>query len=150
MCGGLQQPREVPADEYWRKRAELQGINGKLYDHLQVLLWVAKDNGGEGRNGIGSRALDGCLEIVGHPDSNEMILAKNIDIGGVNELVEEAVQLRSRKAKLVGSLEKDALLLRKKCASYESSHRTLGTLKFFTGTLAVVAIVGGLIFLRLR
>jgi hypothetical protein len=111
---------------------------------------VAKYNGREGMNEIGSRALDGYLEIVGHSDGNERILAKSIDFRRVNELVKEAVQLGKRKEKLICSLEKDALLLGKKYASYESSDRTLGTLKLFTGTLAVVAIMGGLIFFRLR
>jgi hypothetical protein len=54
---------------------------------------VVKHNGREWRNEIGNRALHGRLEIVGHPDGNEMIPEMNIDLGEMNELVREAVQL---------------------------------------------------------
>jgi hypothetical protein len=73
--------------------------------------------------------------MIGHPDGNQMILAKNIDLGAMDGLVRQAVQLGKRKERLVGSLDKDAILLTKKCVSYESSHGMLGTLKLFTGTL---------------
>jgi hypothetical protein len=61
---------------------ELKDINGRLYDYLQILLWVGRNNyeGTNPKNGeIGQRALDGCMEIVGLPDGNERILANNMD-----------------------------------------------------------------------
>jgi hypothetical protein len=71
---------------------------------------------------------------------------KNIDLKGVDKLVKEAVQLQKRKEKLRCSLEKQAFLLGKKCASSKSSHHMLGILKPFPGTLVVVAIVGRPLF----
>jgi hypothetical protein len=162
------------------QKAELKDINGRLYDHLQILLWVGRNNYGgdqrdnwqpgngkpemvnrKRRNGrprkgkssnreIGMKALDGCMEIVGLPDGNEMLLANNIDGEGVERLVREAMVLKARKEKLVGRMGKDTALLEKMCASYESSHRTLRTLQVFGGLACAVIVVLGLIFFRLR
>jgi hypothetical protein len=82
---------------------------------------------------VGQRALDGCMEIVGLPDDNEMLLANNMDGEGVDRLVREAMELKARREKLVGRMGKDVALLEKRYASYESSHRTLRTLQVLTG-----------------
>ena len=142
---------------------ELKSINGKLYDYLQILLWVGRNNyddreedqledqssrnskgkpvigtgkPGSGRpknKGVGKLALGGCMEIVGLPDDNERILAYNMDGEGVTRLVKEAKALKARKERLVGRLGKDTALLEKRYARYESSHRTLRTLQMFGG-----------------
>jgi hypothetical protein len=224
--GGLPVPGTLS-----RQGEELKDINGRLYDHLQILLWVGRNNyddydceGDQGescssenpdpgnykpkiesygfgngrlgnrrlrnyesdpeeenhkpemrsrkpgngklgnrkrRNGrswkgksrnreIGMKALDGCMEIVGLPDGNEMLLANNIDGEGVERLVREAMVLKARKEKLVGRRGKDTALLEKMCASYESFHRTLRTLQVFGGLACAVIVVLGLIFFRLR
>jgi hypothetical protein len=159
---------------------ELKDINGRLYDYLQILLWVGRNNydnygcrGGQregsglgsckprnhdvGNHGselknkeVGLKALDGCLEIVGLPDGNEMILANNIDGEGVDRIVRDAMALKARKEKLVGRMGKDVALLEKRYASYESSHRTLRALRMFGGLVCTIIVVFGLIFFRLR
>jgi hypothetical protein len=111
---------------------ELKSINGKLYDYLQILLWVGMNNYdsceddqlegyglknrkpgiGTGNPGsgmprdkeIGKLALGGYLEIVGLPDDNERILANNMDGEGVTRLVRDAKALKTRKERLVGGL----------------------------------------------
>jgi hypothetical protein len=148
-----------------------------LYDYLQILLWVGRNDydcggdQGEG-SGLGSRksrnhdvgnheselknkevglkALDGCMEIVGLPDGNEMLLANNRDGEGVERLVREAMVLKARKEKLVGRMGKDTALLEKMCARYESSHRTLRTLQVFGGLVCTIVVVFCLVFFRLR
>jgi hypothetical protein len=214
---------------------ELKDINGRLYDYLQILLWVGRNNyddydcksdqreGWEPENGkpemrnyrfgngllgnrkpgnhkpkigsykfgngllgnrrlrnydnpgsrkprnhdprngdvgnreselknkeVGQRALDGCMEIVGLPDGNEMLLANNIDGEGVKRLVREAMVLKARKEKLVGRMGKDVALLEKRCVRYESSHRTLRTLQLFGCLACGIVAVLSLVFFRLR
>jgi hypothetical protein len=219
--GGLPMPGTLSV-----QKAELKDINGRLYDHLQILLWVGRNNyddygcggdqveGWEPENGkpkiesygfgngrlgnrrlrnyesdpeeenhkpevrsrkpgngkLGNRkrrngrswkgksrnretgllALDGCMEIVGLPDGNEMLLANNMDGEGVERMVREAMVLKARKEKLVGRMGKDTALLEKRCASYESSHRTLRTLQVFGGLVCTIVVVFCLVFFRLR
>jgi hypothetical protein len=219
--GGLPVPGTLS-----RQGEELKDINGKLYDYLQTLLWVGRNNydnydcggdqveGWEPENGkpeiesyrfgngrlgnrrlrnyesdpeeenhkpearsrkpgngklgnrkrrngrsrkgkssnreIGMRALDGCMEIVGLPDGNEMLLANNIDGEGVRRMVREAMVLKARKEKLVGRIGKDVALLEKRYVRYESSHRTLRTLQVFGGLVCTIVVVFCLVFFRLR
>jgi hypothetical protein len=192
--GGLPMPGTLSGQS-----GELKEINGRLYDHLQILLWVGRNNydnrdsydrGGDQGEGsgagnhkpkiesyrfgngllenrrlrnygyepesckpgmenrrpekgdagsrksrnhdvgnheselknkeVGLKALDGCMEIVGLPDGNEMILANNIDGEGVDRLVKEAMVLKARKEKLVGRMGKDVALLEKRYVRYSS------------------------------
>jgi hypothetical protein len=157
---------------------ELKSINGKLYDYLQILLWVGMNNYdsceddqfedygprnrkpgigtgklGNGRPGnkeVGKLALGGCLEIVGLPDDNERILANNMDGEGVSRLVKDAKALKTRKERLVGRLWKDTALFERRYARYESSHRTLRTLQVFGGLACLFVLGVGLIFFRPR
>jgi hypothetical protein len=99
---------------------------------------------------VGLKALDGCLEIVGLPDGNEMILANNINGEGVDRLVRDAMVLKARKERLVGRMGKDVALLEKRYASYESSHSTLRTLQVFGGLACGIVVIFGLVFFRLR
>jgi hypothetical protein len=99
---------------------------------------------------MGMKALDGCMEIVGLPDGNEMLLANNIDGEGVERIVREAMVLKAKKEKLVGRMGKDVALLEKRYVRYESSHRTLRTLQVFGGLVCTLAIIAGLVFFRLR
>jgi hypothetical protein len=99
---------------------------------------------------VGQKALDGCLEIVGLPDGNEMILANNINREGVDRIVRDAMKLKARKENLVGRMRKDVALLEKRCARYESSHRTLSTLQLFGRLACGIVVIFGLVFFRLR
>ncbi|MDR2432660.1 MAG: hypothetical protein LBD34_02795, partial [Puniceicoccales bacterium] len=90
---------------------------------------------------VGQKALDGCLELVGLPDCNEMILANHMDEEGVNRLVKEAMVLKARKEKLIGRMGKDVALLEKRYACYESSHRTLRTLQLFGGLACGIVVI---------
>ncbi|MDR2432734.1 MAG: hypothetical protein LBD34_03205 [Puniceicoccales bacterium] len=230
LCGGCRTvgSRLLVPSTLSGQNGELKDINGKLYDYLQILLWVGKNNydcGGNQRenhkpetgsyrfgngmlgnrrlrnyddsesckpgmenrklgnrdvgnyddaescrpekenrgseNGklandnlrnreVGQKALDGCLEIVGLPDGNEMILTNNINGEGVDRIVRDARKLKARKEKLVGRMGKDVALLEKRYACYESSHRTLRTLQLFGGLACGIVVIFGLVFFRLR
>jgi hypothetical protein len=127
--------------------------NGKLVNGNSGNGEFGNGNSGSGRprnKEMGKLALGGCLEIVGLPDGNERILADNMDGKGVTRLVKDAKVLKARKEKLVGRIGKDTVLLEKRCARYESSHRTLRTLQVFGGLACLFAVAVGMIIFRPR
>jgi hypothetical protein len=90
------------------------------------------------------------MEIVGYPDANEKVMAESMGLSGVETMVKESVTLRERKKKLITQIVNNGDLLSRRYITYESSHRTLKSLKIFASAGAMLLLVLLLVSPRLR
>jgi hypothetical protein len=141
LSGGCQTMGSDLPSRMEKERAELQRVNDKLYDHLQILVWTGKYNGKNGNAAIYESALDGCMEIIGHPDAMEKVVAENMGMVDVEGLVKDTIALVRQKEKLICHLGRDSNLLAKRYGVYENSHRTLNSVKRIVCAGAVVGVI---------
>lgn len=114
MREGCASVRNVLPERRVKTRNELEYINGQLSDHLQIQLWTGRYTRSEGGGRVSGRALEGCMEIVGYPDSGEKVMAESAGMAEVESLIREAVTMRERKTTLLGQLHRNINLLMKR------------------------------------
>lgn len=123
----------------------IKEINAKLYDNMQILLSFARQEDVD--LDLANKALDGVFAIIGHPDSQEILLAKCLDESVINSLITTSMDLRKERLQLTKDNERDSAIVSKNFHDYKESHETLTQLKWIAG---VIVFLGAICFFVYR
>lgn len=123
----------------------IKAINAKLYDNMQILLSFARQEDVD--LDLANKALDGVFAIIGHPDSQEILLAKCLDESVINSLITTSMDLRKERLQLTKDNERDSAIVSKNFHDYKESHETLTQLKWIAG---VIVFLGAICFFVYR
>lgn len=118
----------------------IKAINEKLFDNLQILLSFARQEDVDLE--LANKALDGVFAIIGHPDSQEVLLAKCLDESAINSIITGSIDLKKEKGNLTKANEMDSAILNKTFYKYKESHSVLNQLKWLGGILVLLGIAG--------
>lgn len=140
LCVGCQTlSPEVLAERNHR----IKEINEKLFDNLQILLSFARQEDVDLE--LANKALDGVFAIIGHPDSQEVLLAKCLDDNAISSIIAKSMDLKKEKHSLTKANESDSTLLNKAFHKYRESHNILMQLKW----IAILLGFAGIIYIAL-
>ena len=95
---------------------------------------------------LANKALDGVFAIIGHPDSQEILLAKCLDEVAINELLKNSIDLKKERGQLVQANEKDSVIFKDNYHRFKESHETLTELKWTAGIIAILGAIALFIF----
>ena len=93
-----------------------------------------------------NKALDGVFLIIGHPDSQEVLLSRVLDEEAIKAIITHSVDLKKERMQLVKDNERDAVIVNKNFHEFKESHETLIQLKWFAGILLFVGAICLFIF----
>lgn len=116
-----------------KRNHRIKEINAKLYDNMQILLSYARQENIDVE--LANKALDGVFTIIGHPDSQEVLLSKVLDESAIQAIITNSVDLKKEKMQLTKKNERDASIVSKNFHEFKESHETLLQLKWFGGIL---------------
>ena len=122
----------------------IKAINAKLYDNMQILLSYARQENIDVE--LANKALDGVFAIIGHPDSQEVLLSKVLDESAIQAIIATSVDLKKEKMQLTKENERDASIVSKNFHEFKESHETLLQLKWLGGILLFVGAICLFIF----
>ena len=122
----------------------IKAINAKLYDNMQILLSYARQENIDVE--LANKALDGVFAIIGHPDSQEVLLSKVLDESAIQAIIANSVDLKKEKMQLTKENERDASIVSKNFHEFKESHETLLQLKWLGGILLFVGAICLFIF----
>ena len=111
---------------------------------MQILLAYARQEDGDLE--LANKALDGVFAIIGHPDSQEVLLAKCLDENAINELLKNSIDLKKERGQLVQANEKDSVIFKDNYHRFKESHETLTELKWAGGLIAIFGLIALFIF----
>lgn len=131
---------EVISERHHRIKA----INAKLYDNMQILLSYARQENIDVE--LANKALDGVFAIIGHPDSQEVLLSKVLDESAIQAIITNSVDLKKEKMQLTKENERDSAIVSKNFHEFKESHETLLQLKWLGGILLFVGTICLFIF----
>ena len=117
----------------------IKEINAKLHDNLQILLSYARQADVDLE--LANKALDGVFAIIGHPDSQEVLLAKCLDENAINSIITGSVDLKKERCQLVQANERDSVIFKDNYHKFKESHETLNELKWAGGLIAIFGII---------
>lgn len=142
-CQTTQLPESIS-----QKAHRLKEINSKLYDNLQILLAFSQQEDCD--LNLANKAIDGVFVIIGRPDSQEMLVAKCLEEKDVNNLINNSVDLKKEKARLVKEIESEQKQLTTSFYKFKESHAIVGFIKYVGAILGLIVLVGGVFFLKSR
>ena len=122
----------------------IKEINAKLHDNMQILLAYARQEDID--LDLANKALDGVFAIIGHPDSQEVLLAKCLDENAINELLKNSIDLKKERGQLVQANEKDSVIFKDNYHRFKESHETLTEIKWAAGLIAIFGAIALFIF----
>lgn len=122
----------------------IKAINSKLYDNMQILLSYARQENIDVE--LANKALDGVFAIIGHPDSQEVLLSKVLDESAIQSIITNSVDLKKEKMQLTKENERDSAIVSKNFHEFKESHETLLQLKWLGGILLFIGVICLFIF----
>lgn len=128
------------------KARRLKEINADLHNNMQILLAFSQQEDCD--LALANKAIDGVFVIVGRPDSQEMLVAKCLEEKDVNNLINNSVDLKKEKAKLIKEIEGQQKELSTNYYKFKESHAVVGFIKYIGSILTIIALIGGLFFLK--
>ena len=140
-CVGCQ---TVSPEVLAERNHRIKAINAKLYDNMQILLSFARQENIDVE--LANKALDGVFAIIGHPDSQEVLLSKVLDERAIQEIITNSVDLKKEKIQLTKENERDSAVVSKNFHEFKESHETLLQLKWLGGILLFVGAICLFIF----
>ena len=135
-CVGCQ---TVSPEVLAERNHRIKAINAKLYDNMQILLSFARQENIDVE--LANKALDGVFAIIGHPDSQEVLLSKVLDERAIQEIITNSVDLKKEKIQLTKENERDSAVVSKNFHEFKESHETLLQLKWLGGILLFVGAI---------
>lgn len=121
----------------------IREIDSALDNSLQILLYAGRIQ--QDLN-VANSALDGCIEIVGAPDSQEKILAAHMTSDEINSIRNSAVKMRLEKEKLQKFAQQESLKWESEFNHCYDDHRLVRKVKTFT--FSILGLFMLLILLR--
>lgn len=111
---------------------------------MQILLSFARQENIDAE--LANKALDGVFAIIGHPDSQEVLLSKVLDENAIQAIITNSVDLKKEKMQLTKDNERDTSIVSKNFHEFKESHKTLLQLKWLGGILLFVGVICLFIF----
>lgn len=143
-CSFLAGCQTVGPEILAERNHRIKEINAKLHDNMQILLAYARQEDID--LDLANKALDGVFSIIGHPDSQEVLLAKCLDEKAINDLLRNSVDLKKERSQLVQANEKDSVIFKDNYHRFKESHETLTDLKWAAGLIAIFGVIALFIF----
>ena len=144
-CSFLAGCQTIGPEVLVERNHRIKEINAKLHDNMQILLSYARQEDVDLE--LANKALDGVFAIIGHPDSQEILLAKCLDESAINSLITTSMDLRKERLQLTKDNERDSAIVSKNFHDYKESHEALTQLKWITG---VIVFLGAICFFVYR
>lgn len=136
VCVGCQ---TIGPEVLAERNHRIKAINTKLYDNMQVLLAYVRQEDSD--LDLSNKALDGVFSIIGHPDSQEVLLAKCLDEEAINYLLRNSVDLKKERSQLVRMNEKDSVFFKDNYHKFKESHEILTKLRWAAGLMAIFVVI---------
>lgn len=144
-CSFLAGCQTIGPEVLVERNHRIKEINAKLHDNMQILLSYARQEDVDLE--LANKALDGVFAIIGHPDSQEILLAKCLDESAINSLITTSMDLRKERLQLTKDNERDSAIVSKNFHDYKESHEALTQLKWIAG---VIVFLGAICFFVYR
>ena len=144
-CSFLAGCQTIGPEVLVERNHRIEEINAKLHDNMQILLSYARQEDVDLE--LANKALDGVFAIIGHPDSQEILLAKCLDESAINSLITTSMDLRKERLQLTKDNERDSAIVSKNFHDYKESHEALTQLKWIAG---VIVFLGAICFFVYR
>lgn len=143
-CSFLVGCQTISPEVLAERNHRIKEINAKLFDNMQILLSYARQENIDLEQA--NKALDGVFLIIGHPDSQEVLLSKVLDEEAIKAIITHSIDLKKERMQLVKDNERDAVVVNKNFHEFKESHETLLQLKWFAGILLFVGAICLFIF----
>ncbi len=138
-CSFLAGCQTIGPEVLVERNHRIKEINAKLHDNMQILLSYARQEDVDLE--LANKALDGVFAIIGHPDSQEILLAKCLDESAINSLITTSMDLRKERLQLTKDNERDSAIVSKNFHDYKESHEALTQLKWIAGVIVFLGVI---------